>query len=125
MTTWKTWLAIALLLVLAYLMYPKPAVRGLGKVGNPVEELTLWVPSQTNLLAMQTACEQFERLHGGKYRVLIGNASVRDDNGDATRFLLGVAGRSPPDLIDYDRFAVVEAASRGAFLPLNDLIARD
>jgi ABC-type sugar transport system permease subunit/ABC-type glycerol-3-phosphate transport system substrate-binding protein len=50
--------------------------------------------------------------------------TARDETGDPTRFLLGVAGGVPPDLIYFDRFAIVEWASRGAFVDLKPLIER-
>ena len=124
MTSWRTMTLLVMALLLAWWLYPH-ARRPMPAPGaTPPIELTLWVPGSAND-ATRTACDWFERKTGGKYKVLIGNATVRDQTADATRFLLGVAGGAPPDLIYYDRFAVVEAASRGAFRALNDLISRD
>ena len=73
---------------------------------------------------MKPVLEEFER-HNPQYRVRLGTATVRQDIGDPTRFLLGVAGGMPPDLIFFDRFAIVEWASRGAFTDLTPYIERD
>ena len=81
--------------------------------------LVLWHqmnPGERELLSLQI--EEFERLHP-EYEVIMGTSAVRDVTGDPTRFLLGVAGGLPPDVIVFDRFAVVEWASRGAFQDLS------
>jgi len=122
MNSWKVWVAVLGLLLIAALLYPRAGKTVVATDGP--EEITFWSPGSASQ-ALQTAVEDFERRNAGKYRVVVGNATVRDATGDATRFLLGVAGGNPPDLIVYDRFAVVEAASRGAFHPLNEFIARD
>ncbi|HTX53609.1 MAG TPA: extracellular solute-binding protein [Candidatus Baltobacteraceae bacterium] len=59
------------------------------------------------------------------YRVVSGQTGTRNPSEDPTRFLLGVAGGAPPDVIYYDRIAVAEWAARGAFLRLDPFLARD
>ena len=59
------------------------------------------------------------------YRVISGQNASSDPTGDPTRFLVGVAGGEPPDVIRFDRFAVSEWAERGAFEPLDHFLARD
>jgi ABC-type sugar transport system permease subunit/ABC-type glycerol-3-phosphate transport system substrate-binding protein len=44
---------------------------------------------------------------------------------DNQKLMCAVAGGKPPDVINQDRFAVGGWAAKGAFLPLDDLIARD
>lgn len=44
---------------------------------------------------------------------------------DEQKLLCAIAGGKPPDVVNQDRFAVGGWAARGAFLPLDDLIARD
>ena len=58
------------------------------------------------------------------YRVIRGQNASRDFTADPTRLLVSVAGGQPPDLILFDRYAVSEWAARGAFLKLDDFIAR-
>ena len=55
------------------------------------------------------------------YRVISGQNAARDQVADPTRFLVAVAGGTPPDVIYFDRYAVAEWAARGAFMPLDEL----
>ena len=59
------------------------------------------------------------------YRIVTGQNASRDQTADPTRFLVSVAGGSPPDLIRFDRYAITEWAARGAFAPLNEFLVRD
>jgi len=84
--------------------------------------------------AMEDAVREFEflareqhRLDPTKpvYRVVAGQHASRDQVEDPTRFLLSLAGGDPPDVIFFDRFAISEWASRGAFTPLDSFIEQD
>ena len=105
---------ILLGLGLVFALYPRPR-REAHKAG--VTDVVFWLPPGYPTDKARPAVEEFERRNPA-YRVVMGTASVRDATGDPTRFLLGVAGGVPPDLIFFDRFAVVEWASRGAFTDL-------
>lgn len=59
------------------------------------------------------------------YKVVSGQNASRNQTEDPTRFLVSVAGGQPPDVILFDRFAISEWASRGAFLELSPLIQQD
>ncbi len=106
-----------LALGIGFLLYPDPARETKGK-----ERIVLWVPWAGD--SMRLVVEKFEKMNP-EYEVEIGSATVRDATGDPTRFLLGVAGNVPPDLIYFDRFAIVEWASRGAFTDLGGYVAKD
>lgn len=84
--------------------------------------------------AMEDAIREFERLSRERhavepaypiYRVISGQDASRGQTEDPTRFLVSLAGGTPPDVIDFDRFAISEWASRGAFTPLDEFIVRD
>lgn len=84
--------------------------------------------------AMEDAVREFEHLANERhrrdpsqprYRVLAGQHASRDQVEDPTRFLLSLAGGDPPDVIFFDRFAISEWASRGAFTPLDPFIDAD
>lgn len=84
--------------------------------------------------AMEDAVREFEFLSRERnkvdptypvYRVVAGQHASRDQVEDPTRFLLSLAGGDPPDVIFFDRFAISEWASRGAFDPLDTYIDRD
>jgi multiple sugar transport system permease protein len=113
-------LVVVSALIVAALLYPRVE---LVKRGEDVTEILLWTPVEASD-AVRVAIEEFERRHP-EYDVVLGTSSVRDATADPTRFLLGVAGGSPPDLIHFDRFAVVEWASRGTFADLSPFIEAD
>lgn len=108
-------------LIVAAALYPR--IEAKDDRNPDVTEVLLWTPVEAGD-AVRVAVEEFER-RNPQYKVLIGAASVRDATSDPTRFLLGVAGGAPPDLIQFDRFAVVEWAARGAFEDLAPLVAAD
>lgn len=110
------WITLAGIAV--FLLYP-----GRDRDTQGRQDIVLWVPRAAGD-QVKACVEEFE-LRYPQYRVRIGSATVRDSVGDPTRFLLGVAGGVPPDLIHFDRFAIVEWAGRGAFHPLNDFLERE
>src|SRR5438445_8595028 len=59
------------------------------------------------------------------YRIVTGQSASTDQTADPTRFLVSVAGGMPPDLIRFDRYAIIEWAARGAFAKLDNFVARD
>ncbi len=84
--------------------------------------------------ALEDAIREFERLSRERhaidtnypvYRVISGQDASRGQTEDPTRFLVSLAGGTPPDVIDFDRFAISEWAARGAFTPLDEYLARD
>jgi multiple sugar transport system permease protein len=122
MSNWKTWAGLVVLTVLAIALYPRrPAPRATG--GKQKQTIVLWANISLGE-AMRTAIEEFER-ENPDYKVQLGAATVRDVYADPTRFLLGVAGGVPPDAIAFDRYAVIEWASRGAFTDLTPYLQAD
>ena len=107
---------------LAWLLYPESSS---SRVSEERESIVLWLMPQPDFMVPYTAtAREFERLHP-EYSVQVGSSITRDTAGDPTRFLLGVAGGEPPDVIFFDRFAIVEWAARGAFTDLNPYVQRD
>lgn len=122
MRTAGIWAVVVLAAMAAYLLYPHPP-RELAREG--ITEITFWTPMNPVVFdPMKPLLEEFEH-RNPEYRVRMGAATARNAEGDPTRFLLGVAGGVPPDLILFDRFAIVEWASRGAFTDLTPYIDRD
>ncbi len=113
-------ITVILAVAIAAALYPR---IGREERKSGVTEILLWTPVEAGD-AVRVAVEEFER-RNPQYKVLMGAASVRDATSDPTRFLLGVAGGAPPDVIQFDRFAVVEWASRGAFEDLAPFVEAD
>lgn len=104
----------------AWALYPR--VRAASQADG-VTEIVFWTPPGPPYDAAKIVADEFMRRRP-EYRVVLGTATTRDATGDPTRFLLGVAGDMPPDVILFDRFAIVEWASRGAFTDLNPYIEK-
>lgn len=68
--------------------------------------------------------QEFERRHPD-IRVVFGQSAAINRVADPQRILCSIAGGFPPDVIEFDRFAVGEMASRGAFEPLQPFLERD
>jgi len=118
-----------LVLTLAlYWLYPRKS--GAPSTGNGVPasdqiEINYLGPaSAIDRTAAQAAIDEFER-RNPRYRVRLAVNITQDMQADPTRFLIGVAGGAPPDVIFFDRFAVSEWAARGAFLPLDPFLEKD
>ncbi len=69
------------------------------------------------------AIREFERLHP-HIRVKVGTPGGQGDL-DPQKLLTAVVAGTPPDLLWFSRHALGMWASRGAFRPIDDLIARD
>ena len=128
MSSWRIFAALAVALLVALLLYPSGQRRSVQPGRKQPTEITLWFTGD-KADPLRTVAELFETKHqddpDGGYRVLVGSGTVLNSTEDSSRFLLGVAGGSPPDLMYYDRFAVVSHASRGAFEDLTPFIERD
>lgn len=121
----------ALLLTALWLLAP-PAKKGAVEEG--VIELTFMGTSGPISGALDDAIRLFEeesrRAHAADpskpiYRVVSGQNASRNQTEDPTRFLVSVAGGMPPDVIYFDRFAVAEWATRGAFTNLEPFLEKD
>lgn len=122
-------LAIGVLLLSCY-----PWPNRSWQSANPstkVEEIHFMYPKGNLTGALERVIQEFQeqcrREHTidpsrPLYRVVAGQHGER---GGSTRFLLAVAGGSPPDVFYGDRAATADWIARGAFMPLDDFIAED
>jgi len=107
---------------LLYALYPKtPRTEA-----RDATEVTVWFngPLEGRFLDVTDA---FERRFPG-YRAIMGSSAVRtglDGEGNPQRLMCGIAGGVPPEVVEYDRFAICQWAARGAFLDLTQLIEKD
>lgn len=81
------------------------------------EELIVW--GTPNDRGLKAALRQFEVEHPGWEVVTSAGAS---GGMDPQKLMCGIAGGSPPDMLQQDRFSVGEWAVREAFLPLDDYV---
>ena len=133
MANWKTILILAVGAAALWWLYPARQLAP-QQDGKDVVEIVYMGPGGPIAGAMDDAVREFEKLSEEAhrrdpnkpiYRVVSGQNAARDQVADPTRFLLSVAGGSPPDVIWFDRYAVTEWASRGAFEPLDSYVQRD
>lgn len=72
----------------------------------------------------------FESRHDGSdgkpaIKVIMAQSASINKTTDPQRLLCGIAGGDPPDVVWFDRFAVGEWASKGAFMSLQEFLERD
>jgi len=125
-------LLLLLGLLILYCLYPRRS-SGISR-GKNVIEISLLHPGGPIAGSLEEVVKEFEKqtreAHEKDpskpiYRVIAGQHGSPDQTGDPTRFLISVAGGMPPDVIFFDRYAVAEMASRGAFHPLDEFLKKD
>ncbi len=89
--------------------------------GQGRRTLMLW-GLQADDKGVQAIVRQFEVMHPDVH-VKVLNMGAGGQN--PQKLMTSIVGKVPPDLIYQDRFTVSDWASRGAFEPLDKLIARD
>ncbi len=132
MSSWKAIAALVVLAVVVWWLYPS---RQLTEQRDPnVVEIFFMGPGGPVRDTMAELVREFEHRSEQAhlrdpnrpiYRVISGQNAARNQVEDPTRFLVSVAGGTPPDVIYFDRYAVAEWAARGAFEPLDPYIERD
>ncbi|MCC6696781.1 MAG: extracellular solute-binding protein [Candidatus Hydrogenedentes bacterium] len=85
---------------------------------------------ENDVLVAQDLIQDFENRHDGSdgrpaIKVILGQSATFDRTSDPQRLLCAIAGGDPPDVVWFDRFAVGEWASRGAFVPLQPFLDED
>ncbi len=110
-------LCSALLIALAALGIASPVIID-GK-----RQLIVWGLSLgPDTKGFEAVVHAFEQAHPDvKVRILSMGAGGMNPQKQMT----AIVGGTPPDVIQQDRFSMSDWASRGAFMPLDDLIARD
>ncbi|MGD0061070.1 MAG: extracellular solute-binding protein [Verrucomicrobiia bacterium] len=130
MSTWKVALLSALILTALWFLSPSRSeqapqagvqeisIMGLGPVSGPQGDAIRDFEEQSRHAHDQDPSKPI-------YHVISGQEASHDQISDPTRFLVGVAGGMPPDVIRFDRYAVTEWAARGAFADVTPLIDKD
>lgn len=99
------------------------ALLGCGCSPQPTGKrvITFWGVDQDDK-GSAAVVREFERIHPD-IEVKVLNMGAGGMN--PQKLMTSIVGRVPPDIIYQDRFTISDWASRGAFRPLDDLIARD
>jgi len=118
MSSWKLLVFGLLAVIFLWVLYPSRSIKT-----KEATELILWAPGNY-FLDMEPLLKRFEKENPG-YKAIIGQAAARDMVADPQRFLCSVAGDMSPDVIMFDRYAISEWASRGAFQSLNKYFEAD
>lgn len=105
-----------------YALYPKSPRAD----GRNATEVTVWFNGPLEP-RFNDVVDAFERRFP-EYRAILGSSAVRtglEGEGNPQRLMCGIAGGVPPEVVEYDRFAICQWAARGAFLDLTPLIEKD
>ncbi len=122
MSGWRVWFCVVVVAGLLFWLHPKPSLEH----GGDATEVTIWFNGLIEGRHLD-AIDAFERRFP-QYRGILGSSAVRtglEGEGNPQRLMCGIAGGVPPEVVEYDRFAVCQWAARGAFLDLNSLIEKD
>lgn len=95
-----------------------------GSTKSDLPTLTIWGPEvekSLDTIGFDAEVAAFEK----KYNCRVRRLNMGAGGMDPQKLSTAIAGRVPPTLVRQDRFTVGDWASRGAFQPLDDLIARD
>jgi len=108
--------------VLMLWLYPAPP----RSEQEDVTEVTIWFNGVVEGRHIDVV-DAFERRFP-EYRGVLGSSAARtglEGEGNPQRLMCGIAGGVPPEVVEYDRFAIAQWAARDAFLDLNPLIEQD
>src|SRR5438477_1167895 len=131
MNVWKFLLIALAVIALLWFLNPERAIE---RNEPGLVEIVYLAESGPETSSVEEAMRDFEAQSRAAhqenpehpiYKIIKGQTASRDPTADPTRFLVSVAGRMPPDLILFDRYAVSEWAARGAFTKLDDFVARE
>lgn len=122
MRKWRAWLGLLSVGALLWWLHPRAA----SEHAPGATEVTIWFngPIEGRLLDV---VDSFERRFP-QYSAILGSSAVRtglEGEGNPQRLMCGIAGGVPPEVVEYDRFAICQWAARGAFLDLTTLIEQD
>ncbi len=122
MGPWRFWISVIVVAAGLWWLHPKPGAEH----GGDVTEVTIWFNGLIEGRHID-AIDAFECEFDG-YRGILGSSAVRtglEGEGNPQRLMCGIAGGVPPEVVEYDRFAICQWAARGAFLDLTPFIEKD
>jgi len=132
MANWRLWISAAALVGLLWWTYPNPGATH----DADATEVTVWFNDLiegrhldvVDAFEREFSAEREFQEYAGTYRTLLGSSAVRggvEAEGNPQRLMCGIAGGVPPEVVEYDRFAICQWAARNAFLDLTPFIKQD
>ncbi len=98
------------------------SLAGLPAVAAPIK-LVIWgIESGPDSQDQDAKIAAFERMHPD---IQVSALSMGAGSMNPQKLMTAIVGGVPPDLVQQDRFTIGDWASRGAFRPLDDLLAQD
>lgn len=98
-------------------------VAACERPATTVTELVVWgVTLGPNDKGQTDVFREFERRNPG---IKVSTLMMGSGGMNPQKLMTAIVGKVPPDVVYQDRFTLADWASRGAFRPLDDLIARD
>lgn len=122
MANWRWWVSAVVVAGLLWWLHPKPGAEHAGDV----KEVTVWFSGVIYGRHIDVI-DAFER-EFPEYRGILGSSAARtniEGEGNPQRLMCGIAGGVPPEVVEYDRFAICQWAARHAFLDLTKFIEKD
>ncbi|MHB0999723.1 MAG: extracellular solute-binding protein [Armatimonadota bacterium] len=111
------------LLLLIAIITCIPFLSGCAKKDSGKMKLVVWgLQSSDETKGQDAVVAEFERMHPNIDVKLL---SMGAGGTNQQKLLTAIAGNVPPDVIRQDRFFIGDWASRDAFMPLDELVARD
>ena len=122
MKLWQVILGAVIIGPLLYVLHPDSREI----VADGKTEITIWFGEVTRG-RHQDVIDAFQRKYP-QYRVVLGASAARvglEGEGNPQRLMCGIAGGVPPEVVEYDRFAICQWAARGAFKDMAPLLEKD
>ena len=122
MRFWRFWVSAAVIASALWWLHPHPRAQQ----ADNVTEVTIWFNGIIEGRHIDVI-DAFER-EFPQYRGILGSSAARtglEGEGNPQRLMCGIAGGVPPEVVEYDRFAICQWAARGAFLDLTPFVERD
>ncbi len=105
------------LLFLLLLLLPTP-----GQCREKIRLVVWGLQSSEESKGQDAAVREFERRHP---HIKVSLLQMGAGGMDPQKLMTSIVGKVPPDVIHQDRFTIGDWASRDAFMPLDDLLAKD
>src|ERR1039457_4964735 len=132
MSIWKVALLSALILTALWLLAPSRSAKApeagvteisfVGRGGGPVADA---LDDAIRVFEEESDAAHAKDPSKPRYRLVSGQSASRGQTEHPARCPVRGSGGMPPDVIVFDRCGVTEWSARGAFYPLDELVAKN